>query len=202
MKKRLLLIALIASFMLGCKNDVKKVEDNKNEVTTEAESEEFDEHIKMTDAILSEKHEERTFGDELKKGAPAVDIKVVDLNGNEATLNDILSGDELTQLDFFQTTCKFCIQAMPDLVELDKRDDVRVVLVDVGESVETVKEFMKKKEIALPVVVDESGEIAQKYFISGFPTSVFIDKDGILKGGVVGYRAMDDMIEVIEDMNK
>lgn len=202
MKKRLLLIALIASFMLGCKNDVKKVEDNKNEVATEAESEEFDEHIKMTDAIISEKHEERTFGDELKKGAPAVDIKVVDLNGNEATLNDILSGDELTQLDFFQTTCKFCIQAMPDLVELDKRDDVRVVLVDVGESVETVKEFMKKQEIALPVVVDESGEIAQKYFISGFPTSVFIDKDGILKGGVVGYRAMDDMIKVIEDMNK
>lgn len=202
MKKRLLLIALIASFMLGCKNDVKKVEDNKNEVATEAESEEFDEHIKMTDAILSEKHEERTFGDELKKGAPAVDIKVVDLNGNEATLNDILSGDELTQLDFFQTTCKFCIQAMPDLVELDKRDDVRVVLVDVGESVETVKEFMKKQEIALPVVVDESGEIAQKYFISGFPTSVFIDKDGILKGGVVGYRAMDDMIKAIEDMNK
>lgn len=202
MKKRLLLIALIASFMLGCKNDVKKVEDNKNEVATEAESDEFDEHIKMTDAILSEKHEERTFGDELKKGAPAVDIKVVDLNGNEATLNDILSGDELTQLDFFQTTCKFCIQAMPDLVELDKRDDVRVVLVDVGESVETVKEFMKKQEIALPVVVDESGEIAQKYFISGFPTSVFIDKDGILKGGVVGYRAMDDMIKVIEDMNK
>lgn len=202
MKKRLLLIALIASFMLGCKNDVKKVEDNKNEVATEAESEEFDEHIKMTDAILSEQHEERTFGDELKKGAPAVDIKVVDLNGNEATLNDILSGDELTQLDFFQTTCKFCIQAMPDLVELDKRDDVRVVLVDVGESVETVKEFMKKQEIALPVVVDESGEIAQKYFISGFPTSVFIDKDGILKGGVVGYRAMDDMIKVIEDMNK
>lgn len=202
MKKRLLLIALIASFMLGCKNDVKKVDDNKNEVATEAESEEFDEHIKMTDAILSEKHEERTFGDELKKGAPAVDIKVVDLNGNEATLNDILSGDELTQLDFFQTTCKFCIQAMPDLVELDKRDDVRVVLVDVGESVETVKEFMKKQEIALPIVVDESGEIAQKYFISGFPTSVFIDKDGILKGGVVGYRAMDDMIEVIEDMNK
>lgn len=202
MKKRLLLIALIASFMLGCKNDVKKVEDNKNEVATEAESEEFDEHIKMTDAILSEKHEDRTFGDELKKGAPAVDIKVVDLNGNEATLNDILSGDELTQLDFFQTTCKFCIQAMPDLVELDKRDDVRVVLVDVGESVETVKEFMKKQEIALPVVVDESGEVAQKYFISGFPTSVFIDKDGILKGGVVGYRAMDDMIKVIEDMNK
>lgn len=202
MKKRLLLIALVASFMLGCKNDVKKVENNKNEVATEAESEEFDEHIKMTDAILSEKHEERTFGDELKKGAPAVDIKVVDLNGNEATLNDILSGDELTQLDFFQTTCKFCIQAMPDLVELDKRDDVRVVLVDVGESVETVKEFMKKQEIALPVVVDESGEIAQKYFISGFPTSVFIDKDGILKGGVVGYRAMDDMIKVIEDMNK
>lgn len=202
MKKRLILIALIASFMLGCKNDIKKIEDNKNEVATEAESQEFDEHIKLTDAILSEKHKERTFGDELKKGAPAVDIKVVDLNGKEATLNDILSEDELTQLDFFQTTCKFCIQAMPDLVELDKRDDVRVVLVDVGESVETVKEFMKKKKIALPVVVDETGEIAQKYFISGFPTSVFIDKDGILKGGVVGYRAMDDMIKVVEDMNK
>lgn len=202
MKKRLILIALIAAFMIGCKNDVKKVEDNKNEVATEAESQEFDEHIKLTDAILAEKHNERTFGEELKKGAPAVDIKVVDLNGKEATLNDILSEDELTQLDFFQTTCRYCIQAMPDLVELDKRDDVRVVLVDIGESVETVKEFMKKKKIALPVVVDETGEIAQKYFISGFPTSVFIDKDGILKGGVVGYRPMDDMIKVVEDMNK
>lgn len=202
MKKRLILIALIAAFMIGCKNDVQKIEDNKNEVATEAKSQEFDEHIKLTDAILAEKHKKRTFGEELKKGAPAVDIKVVDLNGKEATLNDILSEDELTQLDFFQTTCRYCIQAMPDLVELDKRDDVRVVLVDVGESVETVKEFMKKKKIALPVVVDETGEIAQKYFISGFPTSVFIDKDGILKGGVVGYRPMDDMIKVVEDMNK
>lgn len=202
MKKRLILIALIAAFMIGCKNDVKKIEDNKNEVATETESQEFDEHIKLTDAILAEKHKERTFGEELKKGSPAVDIKVVDLNGKEATLNDILSEDELTQLEFFQTTCRYCIQAMPDLVELDKRDDVRVVLVDVGESVETVKEFMKKKKIALPVVVDETGEIAQKYFISGFPTSVFIDKDGILKGGVVGYRPMDDMIKVVEDMNK
>lgn len=34
MKKRLILIALIASFMIGCKNDVKKIEDNKNEVAT------------------------------------------------------------------------------------------------------------------------------------------------------------------------
>lgn len=201
MKKRLILIALIAAFMIGCKNDVQKIDENKNTVT-ETESQEFDEHIKLTDAILAEKHKERTFGKELKKGSPAVDIKVVDLNGKEATLNDILSEDELTQLDFFQTTCRYCIQAMPDLVELDKRDDVRVVLVDVGESVETVKEFMKKKKIALPVVVDETGEIAQKYFISGFPTSVFIDKDGILKGGVVGYRPMDDMIKVVEDMNK
>ena len=201
MKKRLILIALIAAFMIGCKNDVQKIDENKNTVT-ETESQEFDEHIKLTDAILAEKHKGGTFGEELKKGAPAVDIKVVDLNGKEATLNDILSEDELTQLDFFQTTCRYCIQAMPDLVELDKRDDVRVVLVDVGESVETVKEFMKKKKIALPVVVDETGEIAQKYFISGFPTSVFIDKDGILEGGVVGYRPMDDMIKVVEDMNK
>ena len=146
MKKRLILIALIAAFMIGCKNDVQKIDENKNTVT-ETESQEFDEHIKLTDAILAEKHKARSFGEELKKGSPAVDIKVVDLNGKEATLNDILSEDELTQLDFFQTTCRYCIQAMPDLVELDKRDDVRVVLVDVGESVETVKEFMKKKKI-------------------------------------------------------
>ena len=89
MKKRLILIALIAAFMIGCKNDVQKIDENKNTVT-ETESQEFDEHIKLTDAILAEKHKERTFGEELKKGSPAVDIKVVDLNGKEATLNDIL----------------------------------------------------------------------------------------------------------------
>ena len=33
MKKRLILIALIAAFMIGCKNDVQKIDENKNTVT-------------------------------------------------------------------------------------------------------------------------------------------------------------------------
>lgn len=210
MKKRLLiLIAAIVLVFSGCNNsdkaDVKteektEVKEEKKTETTDNKNEDGKngEVITSTSELLKKEFKERTFGDELKKDSPAVDFDAVDLEGNKVTLKDVLRDDVLTYVDFFQTTCHFCVEAMPELMELNGRDDVQVVLVDVGESVEKVKEFMKEKNIELPIIVDESGEVAQKYYISGFPTGVFITGDATLKGGVVGKRPLEEMIQIVE----
>lgn len=201
MKKRLIILLLAVVFMFaGC--DIPAgipPEEMKKQSKVEDSSKVGDEFaIKTVDEIVKKEKKDRTFSDELKKDAPAVDFDVVDLEGNKLKLNDILREDVLTYVDFFQTTCHFCVEAMPELMELNKRDDVQVVLVDVGESVEQVKKFMEEKKIELPVVVDESGDVAQKYYISGFPTGVFIKGDGTLKGGVVGKRPLEELKQIVE----
>lgn len=201
MKKRLIILLLaVVLIFSGC--DIPagvSPEEMKEETKTETTANVSDENaIKTVSELVKKEKKERTFGEELKKDAPAVDFDAVDLEGNKLKLNDVLRDDVLTYVDFFQTTCHFCVEAMPELMELNKRDDVQVVLVDVGESVETVKKFMEEKNIELPVIVDESGEVAGKYYVSGFPTGVFIKGDGTLKGGVVGKRPLEEMTQIVE----
>lgn len=52
------------------------------------------------------------------------------------------------------------------------------------------------------MVLDEDGDIAKLYLVSAFPTSYFVDKDGILLGGVPGmmtYAQMSQIVEGIRD---
>lgn len=212
MKKRLIMLAFAVILVFSGCNSGKNVDDTNVEKTDVTEEKKTDsesgdketdegksgETITSTSDLLNKEFKEREFGEELKKDAPAVDFDAVDLEGNKLTLKDVLRDDVITYVDFFQTTCHFCVEAMPELMELNKRDDVQVVLVDVAESVEKVKDFMKEKNIELPVIVDESGVVAQKYYISGFPTGVFINGDATLKGGVVGKRPLEEMVQIIE----
>ena len=38
----------------------------------------------------------------------------------------------------------------------------------------------------MPVLLDSGGEVARQYSISGIPTTLFIDKDGVIQGRHIG----------------
>lgn len=186
--------------------DEETKDGNKVNTDEETAKEDYDSdgkfigYLNRNKELLDADFTQREFGTELKKDAPAVDFDVYDMENNKVNINDILHDKKTTIFDFFQTTCKFCIEEMPALENINKRDDTSVVLLAVGESIDTVKKFMEEKEINLPVFVDESGELAQKYYISGFPTSAYVTKDGILLGGVVGLRSEEDINNILDGL--
>lgn len=132
---------------------------------------------------------------EVGKEAPNFTLK--NLDGQEISLSDYRG--KIVLINFWATWCKFCDLEMPDLQKLDKENDDLVILaVDVMEDKKVVEDYIKKGGYDFNVVLDEEGDIAKTYLVSGFPTSYFVDKDGVLLGGVPGMMTFEQMNQILE----
>lgn len=145
-------------------------------------------------------------GEDIDIGKPGPNFKYKDKDGKEIRLTN-LSGEEISLknyegkivlLNFWGTWCKWCDVEMPDLDKLDKENDDLVVLaVNVNEDKDVVDKYIEEGGYDFEVVLDLDGEIAKKYLISSYPTTYFLDKEGVLLGGVPGMMEYEQMEEVL-----
>lgn len=134
---------------------------------------------------------------EIEVGKVAPNFKLTSIEGEEISLKDYKG--KIVLINFWATWCKYCDQEMPDLQRFDKENEELVVLaVDVKEDKKLVEKYIKEKGLELPVLLDLDGEIAKTYRVSAFPTSYFVDEDGILLGGIPGMMTYDQMNEILE----
>lgn len=132
-----------------------------------------------------------------------IDFTLKDLNGNNITLSS-LRGKKVF-LNFWATWCPPCRSEMPDIERIYKKykdSDVYVLTVNVNEPHSTVKKFIDEYNYSFPVVLDDTGEVSQKYQITGIPTSYFIDSDGNISDKHVGALTFDDMEKYILAIDK
>ena len=54
-------------------------------------------------------------------------------------------------------------------------------------------EFLKRKGVTFPTVLDQGMQITTRYEVFGLPNSFFIDANGIVRARVVGPFSLDDM---------
>ena len=120
-------------------------------------------------------------------GQPAPDFELQNLEGQTVSLSDFRGKTVL--LNFWATWCPPCRGEMPYLQQVHEEwSDSGVVLlaVDVGESPATVRQFMQDDNLSLPVLLDTRGSVAARYDIPGYPTTFFIDTDGVIQGRIIG----------------
>ncbi len=55
---------------------------------------------------------------------------------------------------------------------------------------------MKEGGADLPVLLDESGDIASRYAITGVPTAYFIDSQGRIANVKIGATTFDDLTQL------
>ncbi|MCF6464663.1 TlpA family protein disulfide reductase [Clostridium sp. Cult2] len=153
------------------------------------------------DENVGEKEASEDLTYDIAIGEEAPDFTLKDLNGDEVSLSDYRG--KIVLINFWATWCKYCDIEMPDLQKLDKENDDLVVLaVDVMEKKSLVEEYIEKGGYDFQVVLDEDGDIAKTYLVSAFPTSYFVDKDGILLGGVPGMMTYAQMTKIIEGIRE
>jgi thiol-disulfide isomerase/thioredoxin len=112
---------------------------------------------------------------------------------------------QIIVLNFWATWCGFCVEEMPLLDEMDKRDDITVIAISVGEEAETVKKYIEDGGYDFDVYLDQEGTLASKFGVTGFPTSLFLGKDfeyfysypGMLEQGT-----FDSVLEAIDEIVK
>ncbi len=83
-------------------------------------------------------------------------------------------------VDFWGTWCGPCVASLPELSGLHEKyqDKGFEILGVAADDADTLKGFLEKKPLAWRHVVDEESEIAAKYSIEAFPTTLLIDKQG------------------------
>ena len=138
---------------------------------------------------------------------PAPDFTLVDQFGNSHTLSDYEG--KTVFLNFWGTWCPPCRAEMPDIQELyeeygENTGDVIILGVatpNVGKegSSEEVAAFLEENGYTYPTVMDEGGVIAgANYYISAFPTTFMIDKEGNIFGYATGQLTKDIMKNIIQ----
>lgn len=135
--------------------------------------------------LQSSKYEPLTVG----KVAP--DFELPDLSEQEVRLSDYRG--KVVFLNFWATWCKPCKEEMPSMEVLYRtyKDDGLVVLavsIDRVTTKDDIPPFVKSMDLSFPVLVDSWGQTDKRYKLMGVPETYIIDRDGVLRGKIIGPR--------------
>ena len=108
---------------------------------------------------------------------PALDA--LDLKGERWSFDKVKGRAVL--LNFWASWCEPCRTEMPtlqQLVDVYGDDKLAVLALNFKESAGTAARFAKNAAMTVPVLLDPAGEIAKRYSVKIFPTTVGIGRDG------------------------
>ena len=125
----------------------------------------------------------------VKIGELAPEIDLPSLGGDQITLSK-LQGHPII-VNFWATWCGPCRQEFPALVRKYKQyqeQGLVIVAVNTGDpnSDDGVLTFARNTLVNFPIVRDTDERAARMYNVRGLPTSIFIDRKGIVRDILVG----------------
>jgi thiol-disulfide isomerase/thioredoxin len=98
-------------------------------------------------------------------------------------------------LHFWATWCEPCKKELPfyDKFIASNSDITHVALTPDGTTKDKIKAFFVQNDLKnIPVMTDDSGIISKFFDVKAFPTTLFINKEGILVGRVIGIVDWQD----------
>jgi peroxiredoxin len=131
----------------------------------------------------------------------APDFTLKTLDGRTVSLGDYQG--QVVLLNTWATWCPPCRAEMPDLEAYYRQhrgDGFVVLAVNSQESPDTVAAFLEEQDFTFPVLLDPDGLVIKDYAVYGLPTSVFIDRDGMLRGVWSGQLSPARLKELVDPL--
>lgn len=130
-------------------------------------------------------------------GEKAPNFTLRNLEGIEESLKD--HRGKAVLINFWGAWCPPCTIEMPDIIERSVKyeGDLVVMAVNYGDSLNTVIKFTEEMKLTFSPLLDLTGDVQDLYLINGYPTSIFVDEDGVIQMVYVGYMDPDSMDEYL-----
>jgi len=128
---------------------------------------------------------------ELFKPAPDVYLDTLDGEGSGSLYEHL---GKVVYLDFWASWCGPCRQSLPMLNKLyEKKKDqgFEVVAINLDEDREAGMEFLESFPVDYTVLYDPASETPELYGVMGMPTSVLIDREGVVRHVHKGFKPSD-----------
>lgn len=143
------------------------------------------------------------------------DFQVVDSDGNTIRLSDLLKTKDMVLINFWYTTCSWCVKEFPYMnAAYEKyKDNIEIVALNhstlSGDSEEGIKNFKDtffdsdsddttSGGLSFPMAKDYTN-MAPSFNLQGYPTSVVVDRYGVIclieSGGILSEAPFIAMFE-------
>lgn len=134
-------------------------------------------------------------------GNLAPDFTLSTIDGDSITLRDYTAGDGVpVVLNFWATWCPPCRVEMPYFENVSHLYDGEVAILGLNqaESAEVMTAFVRERNLTYPMLVDQDMKVNNLYGVLNLPTTIFIDKNGVVREVLVGTMSQ----AVLEDRVK
>ena len=136
-----------------------------------------------------------------EKGALAPDFALKNLDGEVVRLSDLRGQPVLVNL--WATWCGPCRLEMPAFEErfqLHEEDGFVVLAVDFDEPAEDVAAFRDELGLTFELLLDPGAEVQQLYRNRTYPSSFFVDREGVIQVQHIGVMTEGQLDGYLEQL--
>ncbi len=140
-------------------------------------------------------------GQRFQDGDPAPDFRFEDAAGQTFSLSDFRG--KSVMLNFWRTTCGYCILEMPYIQQVYddwQGGEVVILTIDIGERADKVNDLLDELGFSLPVLLDIEAAAMAQYRVTNLPRTFFIDKEGLIRG--IKFGAFQSAEEIEDILNR
>lgn len=129
----------------------------------------------------------------LSKAEPAPDFTLKSNGGDNVKLSELRG--QVVMINFWASWCGPCRQEMPLLDEIHQRYSglgFTVLGVNVEEDQSAARDLLEDVPVSFPILFDSRNEVSEAYEVDAMPSTVVVDRDGIVRYIHKGYVPGDE----------
>jgi len=135
----------------------------------------------------------------LKIGDDAPNFTLIDMQGDKHSLEEYKGQGVF--LNFWGTWCKPCEREFPIIDRYYteyKEKGIQVLAINIAESDFVVQNYIDRKGLTFPVLIDKNKSVMEAYNINPLPTTILINSEGKIEKIITGEKKEQDIKNYME----